>query len=115
MRTVRTAAILAALILCIHAHAGDHRHVSGDDPEVGEYYLLQAPQTRLWLLRETPRAGVFSLSKWGLIRVLERDESGGELWFRVKWIKPGTIGDQDDIPGWINSAWLMEHGLVAAD
>ena len=47
----------------------------------------------------------------GIIKVYEVDRRKEyELWYRMKWIKPRTIGDQDDIHGWINVRELEGRG-----
>ena len=47
----------------------------------------------------------------GVIKVYEVDRRNkDEPWYRMKWIKPRTIGDQDDIHGWINARDQEGHG-----
>ncbi len=47
----------------------------------------------------------------GIIKVYEIDRRDkAEPWYRMKWIKPRAIGDQDDIHGWINARDLEGHG-----
>ena len=110
--------ILAAFILLCwvsSALSGDHRWVTGDALEPG-LYVLAAPSTDQW---PHPRPTALDNRPWffragAIIRVYERRVVDGEPWYRTKWIKPRTIGDREDIHGWMKAADLIEHGAYVA-
>ena len=95
----------------------NHPHVAWNELQPDKiYHVMSSIEIRHFPRNELP-AGVpgyyryRTVSVSGIIKVYEvdrRDED--ETWYRVKWIKPRTIGDQDDIHGWINARDLEDYG-----
>ena len=112
MAPLRQAALLIAVVLwAVPVVAGHHEPVAAPDLQVGEFYMLRAPWTPMQTFWQSKEHGVVELPGGTPIKVLERHADGPALWYHVQWIKPQTLGDTEDLWGWINSDALAEHGV----
>ena len=63
---------------------------------------------------QTRQHGVVKLPGGTPIRVLERRVEEGTLWYHLKWIKPATLCDDEDLWGWIKVACLSDRGVFSS-
>ncbi len=118
-----TLLLFAVLLGNVHAshdeiiYPANHPHVAWNELQPGKiYHVMSSVEIRHFPRNELP-AGVPEYYRYrtvimsGIIKVYEVDQrKEDEPWYRMKWIKPRTIGDQDDIHGWINARDLENHG-----
>ena len=108
---MRAAALLALALWTGAAFAGDR--VAGYALEVGERYYLEALSTEFLNVPGVRRLGVMTLPRGKLIKVYERREVDGEVWYYVKAIRYGTLNPNDHLWGWISAAELRTYGVAA--
>ena len=63
-------------------------------------------------LRECPTPGAREAGALAEAAGVFEEAIAGRPWYRVTWIKPQTIGNQGDQPGWVDSADLMNTGVM---
>ena len=104
---IRIVSVAMALILCSASvfDANQDQRVKWDTLEVGKLYMIQATVHAQATYR-TQRLGAWRFDGGGLFKVHERRFHDGDLWYRMQWIKPETIGDSEDILGWTKAEGL---------
>ena len=112
MTALRFVAVVLAMLVPVAAHASQHKWVAGDALEVRECYILQAPETRMWNHRHFKKAGAWTVPAGNIICVREIDRDQRLPWYKVLIMKIGTLDRSQHIPVWVNSADLMEHGVL---
>ena len=101
---------LAAALWVAAVLAGDQR-VAGDALKVGQLYRIEQAGVRSLNVPGNPMFGVIRLAGWKIIKVYERREVEGELWYWTKAITMQTLNPRDHIWGWIAAADLMARGV----
>lgn len=104
-----TASLVVLVLWAGAASADDHKRVAWDALEAGKAYMIRTEvhSHRHYL---PVRASVVRFPGGGFFKVYERVTHEGALWYLTKWVKPRTIGDHDDIRGWIRADELRDHG-----
>ena len=106
--------MLAALALVApEARGGQERGVDlveWDALEVDKLYMIRETVHAQASYR-TQRLGLWRFDGGGVFKVHERLSHDGDLWYRMQWIKPDTIGDSEDILGWTKAEELRGHGV----
>lgn len=112
MTAPRLLVVVLAMLVPIATHASQHKWVAGDALDTRECYILQAPETIMWVHRHFKKAGAWIVARGKVICVREVDRSRSQLWYKVLLIKIGTLDRSQHVPAWVNSADLMEHGVM---
>ena len=98
-------------------YPANYPHIARNELQPGKiYHVMRSVEIRHFPRNELP-TGVPEYYRYRtvivsvIIKIYEVDRRDkGEPWYRIKWIKPATIGEQDDIHGWINARDLEGHG-----
>ena len=104
---VALAVVAVTLALVVVAGAAERR-VDWDDLRVGRLYMIRTTVHAQASYR-TQRLGLWRFDGGGVFKVHERLFHEGDLWYRMQWIKPDTIGDSEDILGWTKAVGLRGH------
>ena len=66
----------------------------------------------MWNHRHFKRAGAWTVPAGNIICVREIDRGYYQLWYKVLIMKIGTLDRSQHIPVWVDSADLLEYGVV---
>ena len=110
---IRHAVLLALTLWAGAALAGDHRLVPPVELEPGAYYVLRDRiPLRAYCEGEPPAVPPHWWVRGSILKVRElKERAPSWICYRVKWIKPETIGSADDLWGLVNRLDLPEAGL----
>lgn len=107
---MRRATLLALVLWVEVAFADDHKRVEWDALEAGKAYMIRTEVHTQAHYASQRYGGVVRFPGGGFFKVYERLDHEGALWYRTKWVKPRTIGDHEDIRGWMRAEELRDHG-----